>query len=730
MCIKKTYLLCPIILISLFVNSLLLAQNIVTNSDFEIGKIGELPDEWQDQKEDGAEGNVFLTDKESHNGKQSLFIENTNDEGYIHPNKSVKISPGDYIFSFWAKSDKDIEFPAQIYNEADWNILFDTSCSLKSNLWTKFEFPLSFTEEFTGSIQIGLTSQGHLWLDDVELTKKTEIKQIPQNIKIWDTMTKKRDIGLETQDKSKWRLLSDDVSNIKGDLAIENNFFIIIFCSELGDVVIYSKSGQKRAEIKPIRLKGKDIKLTKCSILGTMNDSIVVETHFSDEDIDFPVSFTISKKQIIGIKSAQGMGGISIYSPIEYGIVPNFISDDLIFDPKYYKETINIPSERLFLGLLNGRDSELFITLPLAHQDIRLVPDNDKKLFESIEIENDGQSIYLSLLEAPNIWHKEELKPSYLEDDVLINWKRPFPAKWVTQLYEDGVKTRYTFKATKPKDDGFWRAAVGWYTYPVWFEGEKAFIRPSKKVPPKGDAIIYFLERNGTPTSILTPVDIIKATLGPDTSENILDPQGRRNRSLTRPNCDIGTATCEVTNQIKKVFEAGKEVEKAEYIKGGTEDMIYFLARENERAMEYQDFAKKMLNFLSTAKINKPDQKQFIEKMEKITNELISAYEHEKNNLKDADYAKKIAEETVALTKQKSPDNLYKFIRLKEEWTGMGGAVDDLNRVLHTITRKLFQEAGYSCVDQTETVRLAEEIRRLAIECLRNPGGYEIWSNY
>ncbi len=178
------------------------------------------------------------------------------------------------------------------------------------------------------------------------------------------------------------------------------------------------------------------------------------------------------------------------------------------------------------------------------------------------------------------------------------------------------------------------------------------------------------------------------------------------------------------------VFEAGTEVEKAEYIKGGTEDMIYFLASENDRAMEYQDFAKEMLNFLSTVKINKPDQKPFIEKMENITKELMSAYENEKENLKDADYAKKLAEETVALTKQKSPDNLNAFKKLKEEWTGMGGSVDDLNRTLHTITRKLFQEAGYECVDQPETVRLAEDIRRLTIECLRNPGSYEIWSDY
>ena len=158
--------------------------------------------------------------------------------------------------------------------------------------------------------------------------------------------------------------------------------------------------------------------------------------------------------------------------------------------------------------------------------------------------------------------------------------------------------------------------------------------------------------------------------------------------------------------------------------------MIYFLKQENERAMEYQSFAAQMIEFLSRTRENKPEYKPFLDKIEGIARELIAAYEYEKENLKDMDYARKIAVETVSLTQHKSPDNLDSFRKLKEEWTGMGGSVDDLNRILHTITRKLFQEAGYYSVDQPEKVRIAEDIRKMAIDCLRRPGGYEIWSEY
>jgi hypothetical protein len=333
-------------------------------------------------------------------------------------------------------------------------------------------------------------------------------------------------------------------------------------------------------------------------------------------------------------------------------------------------------------------------------------------------------------LDAPGIWHKEELKSSYLEKDVAIDWKRPFPAKWVTQLYEDGVKTRYTFKESEARTGGFWRAGIGWHTYPVWFEGDVAHYHLSKKIPPKGESLAYFVERKGTPVSVSTPVDIMKGTLDNQTYESIIDSEGRQNRSLTRPDCVIGTATCGVTDGLKPVFEVGHEVERKEYVKGGVEDMLYFLAKEHERALEYQAFASEIIEFLISTKKDRPELEPFLDKMESIAREITAAYEHEKENIKDLEYARTLAKETEALTQRKSPDNLAAFMKLKGKWIGMGGAVDDLNRKLHTLTRKLFQEAGYSSAGQREAVKIAEEIRRRTVKCLRRPGGYEIWSSY
>ena len=58
------------------------------------------------------------------------------------------------------------------------------------------------------------------------------------------------------------------------------------------------------------------------------------------------------------------------------------------------------------------------------------------------------------------------------------------------------------------------------------------------------------------------------------------------------------------------------------------------------------------------------------------------------------------------------------------------GTQDTLVCKFHTITRKLFQRAGYGCVGQPEAVWVADEIRSLCRQCLRNPDGYEIWPDY
>ena len=600
------------------------------------------------------------------------------------------------------------------------------------------------------------------------------------NALVWDTLSPFAN-SLDVRDRTNWKPVPTDLLTLelnpsaatsdpayygreysfKGDAVVENEHLAAVFWSQKGRVVIYSKTdlSKKIVEFTPLRLKGKPASITSCRILQNTNDEAALEVSFSakeTEDNSVPARrgpsavFSFDKKQIIGIKPAQptagkpaeNMEGMSLLSPIEYGVIPDFIGDDLIFDPREYPSmtTLHIPSGNLFLGLLKGQNNMLVVTWPKGKQLMRLVLGNkerEPRLIESVDFDNDAKSIYLALLDAPGIWHKEELKPSYLEKDVAINWKRPFPAKWITQLYEAEVKTTFRFRESKVN---IWRGVTGRYNYPVWFSGENVFYRLGKKIPPKGESLIYFLERQGTPTSVSTPVDIMKETLGRQTCEAILDLAGRKLRSHHRRG-GAGVrraATCGCTEAIQVVFEAGQEVEKKEYVEGAVDDMVFFVRRHVERINEYQDFANNMMKFLNLTRKSNADLKPFIDSMESIVQEIPHEYSRQRENMKTLEYADELARKTKALTQKKDPKNLPTFSDLSEKWRRMGGAQDSVIAQCHSITRKLFQEAGYGCVNQPQAVPLgmaksieiAQEIRRRCRKCLRNPDGYEIWPDY
>jgi hypothetical protein len=577
------------------------------------------------------------------------------------------------------------------------------------------------------------------------------------NTRVWDTILPFRN-ELDLQDRTAWRIVPTDLLTLEldppaaisdpayygmeyafqGDAVIENQHLLAVFWSSKGRVVLYSTAdlGKKRVEMIPLQLKGTAASIAYTRVLQNTGDDAALEVSFCAKETkdNYAAIFSFDKKPIVEIKPARNMNGLSLRSPIEYGVVPSFMGDDLLFDPREYRSitTLHVPSDNLFLGLLEGQDTMLVITWPKGKQHVRLVlepSEANPRRIESVDFDNDGKGLYLALLDAPGIWHKEELKPSFLETDVAVNWTRPFPAKWQTQLLEAGVRTTYNFRESK---DNIWRAITGHYTYPVWFRGDNAFYHLSKKIPPKGESVAYFLEAKDTPISISTPVEILKETLGREDCETILDIAGRKLRTHHRRGSHgiRRAATCGCTAAIQVVFDAGREVEQQVYVAGAVDDMVYFVARHLERMGEYRDFADDMMRFLNLQSKANPGVEPFVNSLKTIAEEIPLEYSRQKENVKSLEYAAELARKTKALTQRKHPQNLTAYEALSEQWRAMGGAQDELIARFHSITRKLFQQAGYGCVNQPETLEIAGEVRSRCRSCLRNPDGYEIWPDY
>ena len=556
-----------------------------------------------------------------------------------------------------------------------------------------------------------------------------------ESIQVWDTASHLTD-QVDVRDRDGWAPIpsgADKDYRPGGDLVVENEYLTAVFSAKLGRVILYSQpSGKRRIELAPLQLKGKPAAITSCKLVRKLDDRAVVDVRFSGAGMNLSAILSFANGPIVEVEPDENTKGISLSGPIEVAVVPGFIGDDLVFDPEHFPsaEALHIPTDYVLVGLLSGEDGMLVATWPEQTQEVTPILKKNKtesRVFESMQIENGGGRIHFAVLDGPGTWHGEALKPSYLEKDVSIDWRRPFPAKWKTQLLEDGVKTTYGFRDSKKKR--FWRGGVGTYTYPVWCNGDSAFFHLGKKIPPKGESLVYFLERaNDTPKRIFAPADIVKQTIRNDAYERMLDFEGRKLTSDSRPDPCVGTATCGVTDKFKPIFESGKEVEERETIEGGIEDMIYHLSVLTERVHAYQDFAHDTKAYLAAVKRERPQLTSYLEEMEEVVGELIAAYNAQKENIKTLTYAEELGRKTVALAREKRSDNLAAFLKLKGKWTGMGGSLEGLNRKLNTTARKLSQRAGYGCVEQLEAVEIAKEIRRRVKKQLRNPNSYEIWS--
>jgi hypothetical protein len=583
----------------------------------------------------------------------------------------------------------------------------------------------------------------------------TRGKEKTANTLIWDTISPFADT-VDLQNRTNWKPVPTNLLTLEsnpfiafsdpahygreytfnGDAVIENEHITAVFRSKIGRVLIYSKSdsNSKKLEFVPLELKDKPARITHCTILQNTGDQAALEVTFSGGGKNVSATIVIDGTGIVDVKPDRKMKGISFFSSIEYGILPSFIGDDLIFSPGEYPSmnTLYVPLENLFVGLLEGRNNMLVVTWPKGKQRMKLVlagKQQGPRLVESIDFDNDGKSLYLAVLSASGIWHKEELKPTYLEKDVISDWKRPFRAKWITQLSEGRVQTTYTFRESKDK---IWRGVIGHYTYPVWFSADSASYRLSKKIPPKGQSIIYFLERKDTPASVLAPVDIIKATLGRQTYDTILDVSGRRLRTHHRRGAEgvRRACTCGCTEAIQAVFDAGQEVQKNEYVEGAVDDMVYFVERHMERIGEYQEFARNMTDFLNRTRRTAGDLKPLLDRMEAIVQEIPKEYRRQQELIMSLKYTGQLARQTKALTRKKEPGNLPAYNELSKKWRRMGGAQDDLVAQCHRITRKLLQQAGYECTSSPKAVEIAEQIITRCKKCLRNADGYEIWADY
>jgi hypothetical protein len=308
---------------------------------------------------------------------------------------------------------------------------------------------------------------------------------------LWDTLTPLGD-KFVPEDRSNWKPIPDDLLllekdppkaisdpgyygreySFKGDAVVETPTLAAVFWSAKGCVSIYSKlesaGWRKIVDVTPLFPEGSPGVICGKEIVRNADDVVVLQVSFSRPGSRAITGvFSFDTTGIVGVNPGENLKQVRLSSSIAYGVVPSFIGDDLIIGGSECatNHTVAVPRENLFLGLLEGEDQELVLTWPKGKQRMSLCCGDGQaqNTISSVDFDTDGHSFYLAALSAPGIWHKEILTSDFLEKDVKIQWKRPFPARWKTQSYEEQVKTTYAFRLFKGQ---IWRGAASFYEYP------------------------------------------------------------------------------------------------------------------------------------------------------------------------------------------------------------------------------------------------------------------------
>ena len=503
-----------------------------------------------------------------------------------------------------------------------------------------------------------------------------------------------------------------------GRLAVEGANWSVLFSKEEGALLVYSRT-KETVRIVPF-CSERSSAITSCKVIEDEGNK-GIEASFSAGQEQIEGSFFFDRGGSIQVRPSRNMKGIFVSGEISFGVVPALPLEDLIYDPDKYASAsqIHLPPENLFLGLLKGEDRLFFCAWPEGLQKARLILEDggkDERLIEAFEIQLVGKSAYLRSASAPGIWHREEFLPTDMENDKEIDWKRPFPARWKTQILEGKIETAFPFMDER---ENVWRPNFGFYVYPVWFDGEKTFFHFSKKIPPQKQALIYALEGHND-----APVDFAKEHIG---TVSTLKP---RNGLQTYPEDNLGIRHCDGRAWIKWIFKLGFQTREKEFLQEVMADFLYSISVEKVRLEEYEAFipgTKEKIGSWIEQEKDDPELvillAQFKERFEKLEKEYW-------DKMDNSPASEHLQEETRVINKLKVlieekglevyPEACYLLDKI-QLWSLMESVPGGVGGLL----RELFQQAGYDCAQNEAAIEYAVEIRKDIRDFLINDETYE-----
>ena len=492
-----------------------------------------------------------------------------------------------------------------------------------------------------------------------------------------------------------------------------------------GSMTLKSKTDKEIMQIVPL-LPNRSMadRLISCETIDSSDDQTKLEVTFGAATQLIQGIISFDRKGTVTLKPGRNMGGVAISTDMEYAVIPSRWVAETIYRPDHYPPgaELHLPPENLFVGLAPGGNQIIVLVWQSGSQQVRLVCSGGgegARLFQAVEVMLGGREIHIGALDAPGIWHQVNLSQDQMEKDIAVDWERPFPARWITQIRENfreqSVPATFWFKGGKPRRR--WWPTVSTHQWPVWFQGEKAFFHLTEKLSPiEGATLIYPLD--GHPN---TPFEFLKRVLSPDERQKITELGPTRYFFGLCPDLlpRVWEGTCAGRNRMKAtILKVGAHFREREFMQRQIESRVIDNTKVVGRQIQrYQDLLSHMTQqfqkWMEKEK-DSPEALSCLEEMRKGLRELeeiFRNYMHGKTPAEYIAYYQSIAEKLKEAVQQDGRERLAEMRSLVHDLNRPRGAEEALATVYGAGLQNWFMEVGHACVDCPATVKYALEIR-------------------
>ena len=550
---------------------------------------------------------------------------------------------------------------------------------------------------------------------------------------LWDVGRVADGPAVDLGQKQGWQRVSPGTTAhpLPGDVVVENGRIAAFFSRRSGGPVILPKSAfaqeEDRSRLVPVSPGGEAAtRLSEISIRRNDEDEVALEVCARTHDgREMRAAYILARGQaFLECKPIRNAARIRVEAATRFAVIPDFFGADMVFDPRAYRQSnLIIPPENFVLGLLEGERTIVMSVWPTADQDAGLVltgsgPD---RRIGAMEITFGGKSVYVAILHAPGIWHECRLREPYADRDIALGWKRPFAAKWRANLCFQRRNDSWEFHDAKSSGFMYLYSAIVW---PCWFDGAEGFVHLAQRFlrvkGPMESVLIYPSDRKQeTPLTTMTPVDIVRNTLGVGPCEYVLDREGLQGRSANTGRKSFGRGVCDTTTPIEYLFIRGIETRERALVGHLVADILADITAINARVQEFRRFGNELAALCAAAPRNSAPAAELLDEVAKTVKQIEAIYQDKLPTIKNPASADQVGRRIRELASAGDPENLGECKTLTRELRDVAGTQHRMVGDYRVLVKRLRQEAGIQGTEDPATAKLAEKIRKLGGQVLR-----------